>query len=177
MGKARRVFNVLTGLFVILFGLFMFSGQNRAYTAMLFFLEFALIIRGVRLLVYYNSMARHMVGGKIILYEGIFFLDLGLLFVSIDDLPWMYVMLYLVIGLAISGVVDLLRANEIRLLESGHWKYHAFTGIVKILATVISFASFKYPFILVGVYSFGVVHSGAAKIISAVRPGAIVYIE
>ena len=177
MGKARRVFNVLTGLFTILFGLFMFSGQDRAYTAMLFFLEFALIIRGVRLLVYYNSMARHMVGGKIILYEGIFFLDLGLLFVSIDDLPWMYVMLYLVIGLAISGVVDLLRANEIRLLESGHWKYHAFTGIVKILATVISFASFKYPFILVGVYSFGVVHSGAAKIISAVRPGAIVYIE
>ena len=177
MGKARRVLNVLTGLFVILFGLFMFSGQNRAYTAMLFFLEFALIIRGVRLLVYYNSMARHMVGGKIILYEGIFFLDIGLLFVSIDDLPWMYVMMYLVIGLAISGVVDLLRANEIRLLESGHWKYHAFTGIVKILATVISFASFKYPFILVGVYSFGVVHSGAAKIISAVRPGAIVYIE
>ena len=177
MGKARRVFNVLTGLFTILFGLFMFSGQDRAYTAMLFFLEFALIIRGVRLLVYYNSMARHMVGGKIILYEGIFFLDIGLLFVSIDDLPWMYVMLYLVIGLAISGVVDLLRANEIRLLESGHWKYHAFTGIVKILATVISFASFKYPFILVGVYSFGVVHSGAAKIISAVRPGAIVYIE
>ena len=177
MGKARRVFNVLTGLFTILFGLFMFSGQDRAYTAMLFFLEFALIIRGVRLLVYYNSMARHMVGGKIILYEGIFFLDIGLLFVSIDDLPWMYVMLYLVIGLAISGVVDLLRANEIRLLESGHWKYHAFTGIVKILATVISFASFKYPFILVGVYSFGVVHSGVARIVSAVRPGAIVYIE
>ena len=177
MGKARRVFNVLTGLFTILFGLFMFSGQDRAYTAMLFFLEFALIIRGVRLLVYYNSMARHMVGGKIILYEGIFFLYLGLLFVSIDDLPWMYVMLYLVIGLAISGVVDLLRANEIRLLESGHWKYHAFTGIVKILATVISFASFKYPFILVGVYSFGVVHSGVARIVSAVRPGAIVYIE
>ena len=177
MGKARRVFNVLTGLFTILFGLFMFSGQNRAYTAMLFFLEFALIIRGVRLLVYYNSMARHMVGGKIILYEGIFFLDLGLLFVSIDDLPWMYVMLYLVIGLAISGVVDLLRANEIRLLESGHWKYQTFTGIVKITATAISFASFKYPFILVSVYSLGVIHSGVARIVSAVRPEAIVYIE
>ena len=39
MGKARRVFNVLTGLFVILFGLFMFSGQDQAYKAMLFFLE------------------------------------------------------------------------------------------------------------------------------------------
>ena len=102
MGKARRVFNVLTGLFVILFGLFMFSGQDQAYKAMLFFLEVAMILRGVRLLVYYNSMARHMVGGKIILYEGIFFLDVGLLFVNIDDLPWMYVMMYLVIGLAIS---------------------------------------------------------------------------
>ena len=177
MGKARRVFNVLTGLFVILFGLFMFSGQDQAYKAMLFFLEIAMIIRGVRLLVYYNSMARHMVGGKIILYEGIFFLDVGLLFINIDDLPWMYVMMYLVIGLAISGVVDLLRANEIRLLESGHWKYQTFTGIVKITATIISFASIKYPFILVNVYSFGVIHSGVAKIVSAVRPGAIVYIE
>lgn len=177
MGKARRVFNVLTGLFVILFGLVMFSGQDQAYKAMLFFLEIAMIIRGVRLLVYYNSMARHMVGGKIILYEGIFFLDVGLLFINIDDLPWMYVMMYLVIGLAISGVVDLLRANEIRLLESGHWKYQTFTGIVKIMATAISFASFKYPFILVSVYSFGVIHSGVARIVSAVRPGAIVYIE
>jgi hypothetical protein len=52
MGKARRVFNVLTGLFVILFGLFMFSGQDQAYKAMLFFLEVAMILRGVRLLVY-----------------------------------------------------------------------------------------------------------------------------
>ena len=177
MGKARRVFNILTGLFIILFGIIMLDGQERAYTAMLFFLEVALIIRGIRLLTYYNSMVRHMVGGKIILYEGIFFLDMGLLFVNIDDLPRMYVMLYLVIGLAISGVIDLLRANEIRLLESGHWKYQAFAGIVKVTATLISFASFKYPVILVSVYSFGVIHTGVARIISAVRPGAIVYIE
>jgi hypothetical protein len=45
------------------------------------------------------------------------------------------------------------------------------------MATIVSFASFKYSFILVNVYSFGVIHSGVAKIVSAVRPGAIVYIE
>ena len=177
MGKARRVFNVLSGLLTIFFGIIMLDGMERAYSIMLFFLEIALILRGVRLLSYYVSMARHMVGGKIILYEGVFFLDMGLFLVSIDDLPKMYVLLYLIIGLAISGIVDLLRANEIRLLESGHWKYQAFTGIVKIMATIVSFASFKYSFILVNVYSFGVIHSGVAKIVSAVRPGAIVYIE
>ena len=177
MGKARRVFNVLSGLLTIFFGIIMLDGQERAYNLMLFFLEAALILRGVRLLSYYVSMARHMVGGKIILYEGVFFLDMGLFLVSIDDLPKMYVLLYLIIGLAISGIVDLLRANEIRLLESGHWKYQAFTGIVKVVVTLICFLNFNSGAILVGVYSFGVIHSGVARIVSAVRPGAIVYIE
>ena len=47
MGKARRVFNVLTGLFVILFGLFMFSGQDQAYKAMLFLLDIESKIRAM----------------------------------------------------------------------------------------------------------------------------------
>ena len=93
MGKARRVFNVLSGLLTIFFGIIMLDGMERAYSIMLFFLEIALILRGVRLLSYYVSMARHMVGGKIILYEGVFFLDMGLFLVSIDDLPKMYVLL------------------------------------------------------------------------------------
>ncbi len=177
MGKARRVFDILSGLFTILFGCIMLSGMDSAYNVMLFFLELALLFQGVRLLSYYFSMARHMVGGKVILYEGLFFLDIGLFFVNIDDLPKMYVLLYLAIGLAISGVIDLLRANEIRLLEAGHWRYQAFTGIVKVTATAICCLSLGSAFTLVSVYSFGVIHSGVARIVSAVRPGAIVYIE
>lgn len=177
MGKARRILNVLTGLLIIFFGIIMLTSNGEAYRMVLFILEMALIIRGVRLLVYYLTMARHMVGGKVILYEGIFLLDIGLFTVNLDELPLMYAMLYLLAGLAVSGIIDMLRANEIRLLESGRWKYQFFTGIVKIGVTVICLFSLDSPISLVSVYSFGLIHSGAARIGSAVRRGAIVYIE
>ncbi len=177
MGKARRVFYVMTGLLTIFFGLFMYVTFGEEYKLVIVILEVMLFFRGIRLLFYFITMARHMVSGKVILYEAIFFLDMGLFTMNLDDVPQVYAMLYLIAGLALSGVIDILRTREIRRLESGHWKYQVFTGVVKIGISVFCLLSLNSPHILVSLYSFGLVHSGVARVTSGVRPAAIVYIE
>lgn len=177
MGKARRVFYVISGLLIIFFGVFMFISFGEGYRLVLLILETMLFIRGIRLLIFFFTMARHMVSGKVILYEAFICLDLGLFTLNLDDVPQVYAMLYLLAGLALSGVIDILRTREIRRLESGHWKYQVFTGIVKIATAVVCLFSLDSPLILVSVYSLGLVHSGVARIAAGVRRGAIVYIE
>lgn len=177
MGKARRVFYVISGLLTIFFGVLMHISFGEEYLLVLRILELMLFIRGIRLMIYYTTMARHMVSGKVILYEALFFLDLAFFTMNLDDVPQMYAMLYLVAGLALSGAIDILRTSEIRRLESGHWKYQIFTGSVKLTISVFCLLSLNSPRTLVNLYSLGLVHSGAARIAAGVRRGAIVYID
>ncbi len=172
-----RVFNFLSGVITILFGYIMFDSVGDSYLIVIYVLQTALILRGIRLLIYYVSMARHMVGGKVILYQGAILFDIGIFTLMVGRIPQIYAMIYLVAGLAISGIVDLLRTREIRRLESGYWKYEAFTGTVKVIAAVTSLFFLDSQSFLVKIYSVGLFQSGVGKISTAVRRSAIVYIE
>ena len=57
-------------------------------------LSFGLIVFGARKLVYYFTMARHMVDGRSILYLGVIAFDFGIFTLSIADQHGVFIVLY-----------------------------------------------------------------------------------
>ena len=114
MTNMQRAKKILAGLLLLLCsGLMVYDPENGLYIVALI-LSGSLILYGVRCLSLYIFMARHMVGGKAILYRGIIILDLGVFTLSMVDDPKLYIIFYLLGFHAFAGVLDILRALDLR---------------------------------------------------------------
>ena len=98
-------------------------------------------------------------------------------FLSQDDVPMIYLVLYLLIANMISGVIGILGANEARQMESGRWRIKMAIGAADVLFGLASIFCLGRPNILVYIYSAGLIYSAVLRIISAFRRSAIVYIQ
>ncbi len=177
MDSARRIYNFITGLLMVFLSGIMIYDRAEGYLAVLFCLECSLFLYGIRQIWYYLTMARHMVGGILVFYRGLFFLDAGVFTLNLDDVPRIYAMIYLLAGLAFSGIIDMLQANSARKLQSGHWKYQMFYGVVKVGFTVLSVFFINSVLMLTIIYSAGLLHAAVSRIVTAFRRTAIVYVE
>ena len=130
-------------------------------------------------LVYYFSMARHMVGGKRILYQGLIVFDLGIFTLTMAYNHTVYVILYLLAIHAFAGVVDVMRAMEARRFD-GPWRMDMATGVVNvaiaILAVICGFFLNSMQDI-VYIYASGLIYSAVLKIVNALRKTSIIYIQ
>ena len=136
-----------------------------------------MILKGLGSLSFYFTMARHMVGGKLQLYKGIILLDIGMFFMTLDDVPIIYLMLYLLVANLISGVIEILGAREARQMEAGSWKMKTAIGAADVLFGLASIFCLGRPNLLVYIYATGLAYSAALRIVSALRRSAIVYIQ
>lgn len=177
MSNTKRILKVLKGLVTILFCILLVIQPDDGYLFVVFILDISLLLYGFRLLIYYFTMARYTVGGIETLYKSIIVLDLGLFVFSLDTTPQKFVMLYLIIGLAFSGAVDILDAVGAKKLEAGSWKYQFSYGLVKIVIAVVCLFFLDSMKIVTFVYCLGLVHSAISDIVSAFRKTAIAYIE
>ena len=134
-----------------------------------------LIAEGIRSLLFYFSMARNMVGGRMILFRGIIALDLGMFAYTLQDIPPIYILLYLLIGHLFSGAVDVMRALEAKRMES-RWRLNLAYGIANILLAFSCGFCFHNPTLLTYVYAAGLAYSACLRIAQAFRETAIVYI-
>ena len=82
MTKLQRISNILTGLVLILISILIFVIPESGYPFAVTIIGLTLTATGLRLLIYYLTMARHMVGGKLMLFIGIIALDAGMLSLS-----------------------------------------------------------------------------------------------
>ena len=64
MTKTKRVFNVLMGLFMLFIAAVLVTVPTESIPFVLGLIGLGMTLNGIRSLVYYFSMARHMVGGK-----------------------------------------------------------------------------------------------------------------
>ena len=135
-----------------------------------------MILKGLGSLSFYFTMARHMVGGKLQLYKGIILLDIGMFFMTLDDVPIIYLMLYLLVANLISGVIEILGAREARQMEAGSWKMKTAIGAADVLFGLASIFCLGRPNLLVYIYATGLAYSAVLRIVSALRRSAIVYI-
>ena len=168
MTAVGRVTKILTALFSILFAVLMIRDPEDGYALVVPILGITLLVYGIRLLVYYFSMARFMVDGRMVFYKGIILLDLGLFTGLIAEIPMVYGMIYLVGGLVVSGVLDVMRAFEAKKLE-GSWKRTLVIGILKILIIIPSLMFMDSLKVLVYIYCFGLINTAVGNIISAFR--------
>ena len=116
-----------------------------------------------------------MVGGRLILFQGIIALDLGMFAYTLQEIPPIYILLYLLIGHLFSGAVDVMRAMEARRMES-KWRLNLAYGIANILLAVDCFFCVHNPALLSYVYAAGLAYSACLRIAQAFRKTAIVYV-
>ena len=174
MTKARRIGYVLTGLIMVIFGTAMAIMPSEVYGVIILSLGLTLMLSGIRSLVYYFTMAKHMVGGLAVLYRGV--IDIGLFTLSLVDVPLIFIMLYLAGLHGFSGFIDIMRAIESKKMNAS-WKLNISHGIINVLIALLCLVFLKTVWVATLCYSLGLIYSGIIRIIQAFRRTTVVYIQ
>lgn len=180
MSRFGRIMNVIAALFMIAIAVLMFLlDAIHGLKLVLLVIQAGMTLRGLQAIVYYFSMARHMVGGKNVLFRGMIFLDLGILASTLFEHPAIYTLIYISLLHVFTGAVSVLRANESRKIGTS-WRLKMAYGITYILLAVIVVTcgiAFGRLRIAVWVYSIGLIYSSILRIASSFRQTEIVYIQ
>lgn len=176
MNKAQRIRDVVLALLTIAGSVAMMLIPDVGYYVMLVFLSISLIVAGLQKIVYYFTMARHMVGGASVFYTGIVLYDLGLLSWSVSNIPAVYIMLYLFAVHFFSGLVSILRAREAKLLDAESWKIPLASGIADVMVAVLCMVFMGSMRTAVYLYGAGLIYSAILRLVSALRRTDIIYI-
>ena len=177
MTKFQRVKNIIYGLLLIASGMILLFIPEDAFVLLLLLLSTTLLISGVNTLVYYFTMARFMVDGKMMLYKGIIIFDFGVLTASLVDVPRQFVLVYLIGVHAFSGLVELLRALEARRYGGRNWRLKMGHGLVNVVTCIICVIFINHTNTVIIVYALGILYSGVLTLVSAFRRTAFVYIQ
>lgn len=180
MKKLHRLKEILSGILMMLCSLILLLVPEEGYFIVPLILSISLIFSGIRSLVYYFFMARHMVGGKVTFYQGLIILDLGMFTYTLVDVPLIYVIFYLLACHAFSGAIDIMRALEAKRLQAPSWRLSMTGGVLNIAMMLVSFfcgVIMQSTAVIVYIYSAGLIYSACAHIVTAFRKTAIVYIQ
>ncbi len=177
MTKLQRIKNIIYGLILLASGMILLFVPDDAFVFLLLLLSTTLLISGLNTLVYYFTMARFMVDGKMMLYKGIIIFDFGVLTASLVDVPRQFVLVYLIGVHAFSGLVELLRAMEARRYGGKNWRLKMGHGFVNVITCIICIIFLNNTNTVVIVYALGILYSGALTLVSAFRRTAFVYIQ
>ena len=176
MTKWQRFKTVLGSLVTIACAALLALFPEYAPPFIVLILGASVTLMGIRRLVYYLSMARFTIGGRTILYQGVIFLDFGIFTLGYANIPGQYIMIYLLIGYIFSGVIDVMRALEIKKYRSGSWRFKLMVGIVNVALGVLCAAQINSSGTLVYIYCVGIVWSAVGRMINAFRPSAVLYV-
>ncbi|MBR0379331.1 MAG: DUF308 domain-containing protein [Mogibacterium sp.] len=180
MTRTKRIINIIEALVMLALAIYLAMFPTSSLPLVLGIIALGMTVKGIRALMYYFSMAKHMVGGKTVLYRGIILLDIGILTSSLADAPDRSLVIYITAVCIFTGLVAVLRAREEKTGGSRRWIWKLIYGVVYILvAALVLYGGFvwKLPEIAVDAYALGLILSAAGKIGSAFRRTAIVYIQ
>ena len=177
MSSGQLIKSVLISLLIILGAVIMIAFPKDGIIITASILSLSLIIYGIKTLIYYITMARHMVGGRIMLYLAVVVLDLGIFTMMLTRIPKIYIVLYLVVGYAFSGVVDILRALEAKKYQAPSWRLSLISGIIGVVIAILCIVFIGSTNMIVYLYCAGLIYSAIVRIITAFRKTAIVYIQ
>ena len=177
MTNIRRLGHILLAILTLLIAPLMILFPDIGYAMILTILEAGLTFRGLDSIIYYFRMAKHMVDGKYILYQGAILFDLGMLTLSLADVPKFYVLIYLAVLHAFSGTVDILRARETRKLGGRNWRLKFTQGVFNVVIAAICMLFINSYEVAVWIYTLGLVINAFIRIGNALRKRATIYIQ
>ena len=174
MTKLQRVNNVFVALLMIL-GVVFIILMDKGYYFVVLILWVSLAIAAVRGLIYYFTMARHMTGGKLVLYRAIILSDFAIFSFLIMDISKVYILVYLSVLFGFSGLVDILRSLEAKKQEA-FWHFNMFQGVVSMSLAILCLIFISSVRLMEIVYCVSLVNAAVLRLISAFRATEIVYI-
>ena len=177
MSSGQRIKNILIGIAIILGALILIAFPEEGIIITASILSLSLFIYGIKTLIYYVTMARHMVGGRIMLYLAVVVLDLGMFTMMLTNIPKIYIVLYLVVVYAFAGVVSILRALEAQRYQAPMWKLSLISGIINVVIAILCIIFMRSTNMIVYLYCAGLIYSAIVRIVTAFRETAIVYIQ
>ena len=107
MTRINRIENFLIGLLMIAGSIALAINPEESLPVITAIMSVSLWIYGIRMMVYYLTMARHMVGGLRVLFRAILMLDLGYFAMGLTEIPLLYVMLYLAVMVDEAGGIHI----------------------------------------------------------------------
>ncbi len=177
MTKLQRLNSFMTGVLMLAFcGLLIYDPKNNL-VFMTFVISIVLIVEALMMLWYYFTMAKLMVGGKKILYQGVVFLDLALFTLSLSDVPLIYIILYLIAINAVAGTIDMALAVNAHQAGAPSWKLRFSAGFIELFMALLCLANLHSVRIVVFVYVASLSYTAIVKIVSAFRKTEVVYIQ
>ncbi len=179
MTATQRIGKILNVLLTVLCAWIMLEMGEDGAILVAALLCFSLILFALRNIVFYFTMARHMVDGRSILYIGMIVLDLGIFTLSILQYRKYFIVIYLLATYAFAGAVHILRALEARKFGASSWRLNLAEGIANVLFALAAllFGLFREDMqILTDIYAAGMLYSALLKLIPVFRKTAIPYI-
>ena len=177
MNIGKRLMHCCIGILILLGCAAMILFPEYGYRVVIILLDVALLIWGVRLLIFYFTMARFMVGGMRVFYQALILIDLGLFAFSLEKYPQTIAMLYLVGTMAFSGGLSLLRALEARRMGAGSWRTACAVGACRLVLSVACLFYLDSVNVMTDLYCLGLVNTAVSHFITAFRPAVIVYVD
>ena len=178
MTMLQKVASALWGtLSIVIAIIIIITPGDDTYYFILTFLAIGLLATGIARLYFYFSMARYMVGGKVSLYEGVILIDAAVFSISLSDVPKFYLLLYLAIVHAFSGLVEILRSREAGSYKAKGWLRKFLHGLVNIALALGCIIFIKRANTASLIYAVGLLYSGIIRIVTAFRRSTLVYIQ
>ena len=177
MTRWKKIKSVISASFTIICSLILMANPKSGAIIIIGVLSLALLIYGFRTIIYYFTMARLMVDGKIILYKGLIIFEFGMLVNTLAIIPKVYVMIYLMIGFIFAGVVDIMRALESKSYNVGAWKLQISRGIINVSIGLACLFNLNSVHTMVYICCAGWIYSAIVKIINSFRQSGMVYIQ
>ncbi len=177
MGRSKKITNIIIAIFMLIAGILLMIFPRYGYSLVMLLLVISLLFYSFRHLFYYFTMARYKVDGISVFYKGLIVLDAGIFALYLGNVPRAYGVFYLIICMLVSGAIDMLQSSQARKLESGHWKYQMFYGLVKVAVAILCFFFLNSARALAYMYGLGLIHSALSRLITALRRTAMVYVK
>ena len=176
MTKLQRIANLALSLLMIACGMIMLLEPQGGLLVVACVLSLALVLYGVRKLVYYLTMARHMTGGLSLLFIAVIAIDVGVFAAAVIDNPQVAIALYLACYNVLTGILAIARGVESKLFGSP-WVLSIVHGLVNIALAALCVAFVHSNEIIIWVFCIGLFYSAGARIASALKPTEIIYIQ
>lgn len=180
MNKFQRARDIIIGTLMVLLALSLIIIPEESLGIVVFILTLSMFAYGFRLLWFYFTMSRHMVGGKATLYRAIIVLSLALFLISAASLSRLIVLIYLIFIFIFTGIIGILRSFEAKSNGASNWRFKMITGVIMVffaIAMIVAGLFFQREDILVYGYCISLIYSAVTRIVTAFKKTAIVYIQ
>lgn len=176
MNILKKVLSIVWLLVVLVLSYCMIVEPELGHIVIVFVIGVGLMLTGIKYLVFYFRMAKHMVGGKGIFYYGVMYLNLGVFTATLFDIPQVYIMLYLLGMCLFFGFISIMRSFEMKKMES-HWRSKFVEGLGYIFIAILGMVFIQSMLATSIIYCAGLLYSAIMRIIASFRQTSIVYIQ